>query len=883
MAVSRMRRLFRLATGRLTAREELADELALHIELRTEELIAEGLDPVTAKRRAVALFGDRRGIEEECMRVSTERWRSGRRSEWLAGVGQDLGYLRRSFARSPRFFLTLITTLALGIALNAVILSVVDALLIRPLPFAAPEELVELGTMEEGGYSRPDIPAEAVPVWAGQPAIFRQIEFYDRRNVEYTGGDEPETVHPTWVSPGMFAMLGARAALGRTLVESDISPGAPRVVVISDNFWREKFGAASDALGRTITLDGERYTVVGVMPRGFTFHVSVPSLWVPLDKAAQPSLKWVSVVGRLRPLLPVAEAQAHALALAPGLQAERPLTAGWKIQVSALGGTRANPDTRAALWMLVAGVGCVLLIGCTNAANLLLVRGTVRQHELAIRQALGAGRMRLFRQALTESVCIAAVSGALGAALASLLLDALVPLIPLNVTFMAFHAIRLDGRILLAMIGLTLAAGIGFGLLPALQASRRELHIGGNIGANRATSSRGAGAIRSALLVAQLAFAVLLLGGGGLLLHSFVKLSRVEPGLDVDRLAIMALQLSDRRYTDSTASHFDERLLERLRHVPGVSGAALAHGLPPSSSFSFGVKPQAEGRDAIPWGDFDLLPSAQVDSAYFRVAGTRLLAGRGFHAADQGSAERPVVIDQPFAVRLFGAEAPLGRRFRTDADGSWLTVVGIAEPAKLGGPDGSRGEYAIYYPASRIEFGYRQFLVRTERDPEAILAEMRRAVREIDPNQPIVRLETMARSFAGAVATPRFMLLLVLVFAAAALVLAAIGVYGVVSYSVERRRREFAIRIAVGAPSRQVRALVLRQTLLLGFLGAGLGVAGVVMGGKLLESVLFGVVPADPIGVGGGALLLIVVALLATHAPAARATRVDPMEAIRVE
>ena len=798
----------------------------------------------------------------------------------FADLSQDVRYVARGVRTAPGFFLTLTFTLALGIALTTVLVSVVDAVLLRGLPFANADRLVTLQTKEQN-FTLPGVRMRAADVWRAQGAIFERVELYGETQLEYTRGAEPAMLRGTDVSAGVFEMLGVPAQLGRTFAADDFAANATPTVVIADDFWRTRLRHDPQILGKTITLNGVARTVIGVMPPGFTFHTMAPKAWIPMDQSAARRGDGLIRVLALRHA-PLAVAQALADARAEQLAREEPGTdLTWKIALVPVGSWRANPDVSRALWVVLAAAGCVLLIGCANAANLVLVRNVTRERELALRSALGAARSRLARQLLVENLAIAAASGALGIACAHGLLAAVVPLIPSEVTFGSYFPITLDARVLAFASLVTLGTGLVFGMAPALLASSRGERLSSAIIGRTATDTAPATRLRAATLAVQLAFAAILVSGALLFARSFARLLNVPPGLDVERLAIMSMNLGQQRYPDSTARRaFYDGLTERLRALPGVVAISRAMGAPPRTGFSFDITAEAEGR-AVPASQPDIMPFNIVDSAYFATTGTALLAGRGFQRSDEGS--DVAVVSAGLAQWLWGDESPVGRRFRLDTDRPWTTVIGVAADAKLMGPDDREGRFGLYRYREGMSAPYVTIVLRTNGDPAALLDGMRRAVHAIDPDQPAEEVTTMTEQFGNAVAKPRFFLVLMTLFGASALVLASVGIYGTASFAANRRSRELAIRMALGATDASVKRLVMRQTILIVAAGLLAGGATAVLLSRFVGSLLFGVEALDPVSLGGAGGVLFVAALCASYVPVATVLRRDPLASLRAE
>jgi putative ABC transport system permease protein len=798
----------------------------------------------------------------------------------LTDIGQDVSQWGRSIRHAPGFFAACIITIALGIAFTTVLLSVVDAVLLRPLPFRDASRLVTLGS-RDGQSILPGVPLETLETWRAPGSAFERAETWMQSETELGGnGMDPAVLRTTRTSNGMFEMLGARAQIGRVFTAADITGGAPPVVIVSDQFWHERMHADPSPVGRTLTLGGVVHTVIGVMPPGFTFHVLAPAIWVPLTAAdvAKPGTL-VEVVARLK--VPLAAATAWADARAAQLTREQPAQKLWKIAITPLGGWRANPDVKRGLWVVLACAACVLLIGCANTANLMLVRNATRVRDIAIRSALGASRRRLARQLLVESLGLAIVAGALGIVLANWLLALVVPMIPSDVTFGSFHPIVIDPRVLFVTSVLSLGTGLVFGLVPALRGAAAGERLAAAAGRAHG-GSRAATRLQSAGLAAQLGFAVLLLGGAALFGRSFVRLLQVDPGVDVAHLASVSFSLSRTRYPDSTARRqFYQRVEAAFRSIPGVDGVTRASGTPPHAGFSFRTEIQAQGQP-VAANQPELVPFAFVDTSYFRTAGTRIIAGRALEAQDMVAVQPVAVVDEQFAHWLWGAASPVGRQYRMSETAPWITVIGVAHDAKLMGPDDREGQFEVYLPFKGAA-SYSTILLHTPGQPAALLTPMREAVRKIDPDQAVNQVTTMSSLFSDALAKPRFFLWLMMAFGVAALVLAAIGTYGTASFSARRRSRELAIRMAMGASEGNVLAFVMRQTGRVILIGLAAGLVATFALSRIVANLLFGVSASDPLALGTAVAMLGVTALVSSYLPALRVVRMEPFRALKTD
>lgn len=890
---------WRLARLKLEPVREAAmiEELAQHLDDCYAELLAGGVTADEAYRQTLAELSGAEIFERElrCVarRVAPEPIVLGtnRRKNMLSDFGQDLRFGARMLLNAPGFTLVVVATLALGIGVNTAVYSVVDAVLFRPLPFASPDRLVEIWQQDPNRqYAYPGLRWDAFQEWRNQSSLFERVEAYSQRSFTLTGGGEPETVNAPAVSSGLFAMLGVHPQLGRPFQASDAELGANRVAVISDGFWKKHFGGSPDALGKTLTLSDQPYTVIGVMPPKFKYPYGKFQLWAPLPLTAADEQKRpirFNAVARLRSDLALPTAQATLDDLGKRLATEKPDPRGWGTKLSRLDERRANPGPRRALLVLLGAVGFVLLLACANAANLMLARSANRQGEIAVRLALGAGRGRLVRQLLTESLMLALLGGALGVALAWFGVEWLAKFVPSELTFLSINEISLERRVLFFTLGVTLLTGVGFGLLPALKASNPDLQQALKGAAGKATADRAQKRLRSALVIAEVALSLVLLVGAGLLMRSFLRLSSAPPGFDPKNLIAADLSLTQRRYqTLAQEEDFFNRLNATIKAVPGVESVTVAAGVPPQGGgITFDLEVEVEGRAPEPPDPKMVLPFSHIDPHYFQTLRIPILQGRTFGAEDTVNAPQAMIINEEMARRYWPNENPVGRRIRFSKDGKWKTVVGVAGDVTLGKPGDGFSRMEIYYPWSQESrrAGQRTLIVRTTAEANGLIAAVKNGIWALDKDQPIYQINLVEDRLSDALAEPRFYLFLFGCFAGLTLLLVSMGIYGVMTYSMAQRTREIGIRMALGAGRVDVLKLALKHGMRLTLIGVGIGIAASYALSRLMASLLFGAPATDPATFAGVAFLLTVVSLLACYIPARRATNIDPLVALRDE
>jgi putative ABC transport system permease protein len=797
----------------------------------------------------------------------------------------DLRYAFRQLIKSPGFAAVTILTLALGIGACTAIFSVVNAVLLRPLDYPDPARLVIIRETQLPQFPEFSVSPPNYLDWEKQTKSYEHLAAYGGSRINLTGDGEPQQLVGVKATAHYFDVYGIKPALGRTFLPEEDAPGKNHVVVLSYSFWQRVFGGAADVVGRPVQLNGEPYTVIGVAPLGFGIASKVDA-WMPMafkpDETANDARggHYLSVVGRLRPGVTVAQAEAELKVLAAQLATQYPdSNKGWGVLMMPLQDYSVR-DVRTVLYTLLGAVGCVLLIACANIANLLLARATARHREISIRAALGASRARLVRQLLTESVLLALCGGLAGMLLARWGLDALLALAPANLPRVT--DIHLDAGVLVFSLALSVITGLVFGIAPAWLAARADVNEALKQGSRGSTEGGARGRLRSALVVIEVTFALMLLGGAGLLARSFMQLAHVDPGFTPENATVLRLSLPQKKYTlPEQQTAFADALLERVKTLPGVQAAGLTHSMPLVSDYVLGFN--IEGRPAIAPSDLPNTNYYAVTPEYFRAMGIRLVRGRVFTARDDAKAPRVAIINETLARQQFPNEDPLGKRINiTNGPDTWREIVGIVGDIKQYGVDKATSNQA-YEPFAQVPFSSLNVVIRTSGPPAALLGAIRPTVYAVDKDQPIGTIRPLEEIMADSIARQRFAMTLLTVFSLVALVIAAVGIYGVMAYSVVQRTGEFGIRMALGAQQRDVLRLVLVQGGKLVGLGLIIGLAATLATSRAMGSMLFNTSAQDPLTLGTITLLLGAVALVACLLPASRATKVNPMEALRTE
>lgn len=883
---------------RQKAEQQLDAELRFHLEKQISDYVCSGLSPEEARRRANLTFGALESVKEQS--------RQARRANWLDTFRRDTLFGLRMLRNNPGFTAIAILTLALGIGATSAVFSIVNAVVLRPLPYRNAGRLVWITGEHPGGHSRFVIEPDYFAYQRQLTGIFESVAAYEPGGTfTFTGGNEAMRINAGAVSYNFFDTLGVRPQIGRVFLPEEDRHNAAHVILLAESFWRQHFAADPAIVGHAIALDGDAYQVIGVLPRQFEFldnrpaDVIVPSALENFEISADKPIRLVQVVARLKPGISPDAATANVDAVNQRQWASYPA-----MFANMLKGTRAVVmplrehlvgNVRPALLVLLGAVAFVLLIACANIANLQLARSVSREPEIAIRGALGASRGRLLRQLLTENGIIALAGGACGLLVAAWLVQILRAHGPKGATAIPhLAASHLNLPVFLFALCVSLAAGIFFGLAPALASFRvsivETIKEGGTAGGAGLKIRRS----HNLFAVAELALALVLFIGAGLLLRSFVRLASVPPGFDPQGVLTARVSLPVNFYqTQEKQLAFFRELETRLRAVPGVDSVGLANTLP-LQGFDLGTVFQRKDRPRLPLGQAPSIPVGVVTPGYFSTLRIPLLRGRLLHTHDSRDAANSLLINEAFVQRYFPNDDPLGKQLLTPADqrgeservsgdqGHLWTIVGVVGDAKQHGL-GSVVEPEVFVPVEKWCPPELAFLLRTKGDPESLLTSARAVVTSLDKNVPLFSVETANEILQGELASQQFNAALLTAFAVFAVLLAAIGIYGVLAYAVHQRVREIGIRVALGAQQGDVLWLVLSHGLVLAGMGLLLGVAGSFVLTRLMRSLLYAVRPTDPLTFLGASVLLAVVWLAAAYFPARRAMRVDPIVALRYE
>jgi len=875
---SRLKSLLRNLFAKQHSDRELDAEVRSYLENLTEEKMRQGMPPEEARRAARIELGGIEQVKEDVREV--------RAGAWLDSLFQDLRYGTRMLRKNPGFTAIAILTLALGIGANTAIFSFVNAVLLRPLPYPNPQQLIVIReTSQRVGIHSPSYPDFLD--WRTQSRTVVKMSIVNNRAFNLSGVTQPENIGGYAVSPNFLSMLGVRPFLGRDFLPSEEAPGTAPVVMLSYALWQSHLGADPDAIGKTITLDGRSFTIIGVLPPNFrlddnTDAIAPIGVWAA-DMMDRGDRGDAEVLARLAPGSTIQQARAELETIAINLQKAYPVQ---NADIGTIVTTFRDllvGDTRPAILVLFGAVVFVLLIACVNVANLFLVRGAARSREISVRQACGASPSRIIRQMLTESFLLAAIGGALGILVGALGVFGLKHLI--STDMLQGINIGVDRNVMLFTGAMVILVAIAFGLVPAWQASRPRLQETLKEGGRSATSSVAQHRLRGVLAMGETALALILLVGAGLMLKSMYRLMQVNPGFQSDRVLTMEMDLRTAQYSKSPARiNFWQQVLEKTRAVPGVEKAALGTVVPLTGNHSRGDI-TIEGVPIPDPGKYPHPDYHSISADYTNVLGIPLMRGRTFTEGDTETAAPVALINTTMARRYWPNEDAVGKRFHwghPTSEDPWITIVGVVGDTKLYGlSNPSRLE--IYLPFRQESLTGMYLVLRSAVDPASLTSSVRDAVASIDKDQPVFNVVTMQHLVEDSVSTPHLTLVLLGLFSGLALVLAAIGIYGVISYSVQQRTHEIGIRMALGAQRSNVLRLVVSQGVKLATIGVVIGITAALGLMRLMTSLLFGVSANDPVTFAAASAILLLVALAACYIPARRAIAVDPMVALRDE
>jgi len=858
---------------------DLDRELGADLELETAAQQADGLSPEEALYAARRALGNATLIKED----TRDMWGWN----WFERLKQDIAYAFRGMHRSPGFTVTAVLSLALGIGANTAIFSIVNAVLLRPLPYRQPDRLVMLWEQGAKGDQNFVAPADFQD-WRAQSRSFDRMAAFIHTTFSITGGDRPERVAGELISPELFPLLGVAPALGRGFVAADERQVPYTTVILSHGLWQRRFAGDPAAIGKTLESNGRKLTIVGVMPEGFDFPSGLirtpPEIWLPLSRPPQEwtvrGFHYLRVIGRLRDGVTLPAAASEITAIQNHIAAENPGEAPFASVRAVRLANEISGDVRTPLLVIFAAVFFVLLIACVNVANLVLARSSARQREFAVRLALGAGRARLVRQLSTETLLLGVLGGALGVALAAAMTKAIVAIAPADVPRLA--GVRMDSEVLLFTLAVSLLAGVLSGLAPALGFSARrvseQLKAGGR-GAGQAAGGR----LRSVLVASEIALAIVLVAGAGLMAQSLYRLEQVHPGFRTENILSFFVAVPEVRYSAARQPVFFGDLMDRIRTIPGVESVGATTALPLSGTddaYTFEI----EGRPRLAGQPMMGAHYRVVTPDYFPTLGIPLIRGRVFSGRDTAGAVRAVVINETLARQYFAGADPLGQRMTigNGRNSGPSEVVGIVKDVNHSSLS-AKPTPEMYETYTQAAQSAMTLTVRAAGDPSTLLPPIRRELASLDTNVPLSKVVTMADLMDESLAPSRFRGALIGAFALFAMILAALGVYGVMAYALSRRTSEIGIRVALGARPAQVLNLMIGQALRLSLTGVFIGLVAALWLTRFLKGLLFEVAAADPVTFAAAAVILIATALAASYLPARRAMKVDPMSALRHE
>ena len=874
----RLRSLFR----RASVERELEAELRFHLDQQIEENLTSGMAPDAARRAALRTIGGIAQFQEEC--------RDMRGTNSIDDFLRDLGYAWRSFSRNPMFFLSAILILAVGIGVNSAVFTVVRAVVLNPLPFPDANQLVMFWKADRKDSAKRSgiAPADFLDLQQ-QVRTCASVAAFTNEFFDVTGVEEPYRVIAARVSSNFFSTLGVQPVAGRTFTADDDQPAATRVAILSHALWQHRFNGRLDVIGDNLTLNNERYAIVGVMPSSFVFpEISgegfVPELWTSLrftDERTQRGSGYMRIMARLNSATDLKAVRAELEHLSGQFTVSQPRAYGGKSLTVILLHENIVGGVRQLLFVLWGAVICVLLITCTNLANMLLVRSTARVRELAVRASLGASHWRLTRQLLTENIALGLCGGSLGLALAFAGIRAL-PSMGLS-SLPRVHEIAMDGWVVTFSLGLSALTGLFFGALPAWRIPRLDPQRSMQAG-NRVTGGRRANSLRAFFGVVQVSLALMLVTGAGLLVRSFLTLQKADLGFQSENVLTFQLPLSRERSGPARATAYYREVGERIGRLPRVRSVGMISYLPLAGNvFGWGILIKGRNTpEGVP------SPSAEyriVNGNLFSALAIGIKAGRGFEERDNASGPPVGIINETMARRYWPGEDPIGKQFRLGGPPSifpWVTVIGVASDVRYGDMEAAP-EPTIYQPLPQTRGGSLSVVIRTSGNPMDLVGAIRGEVREVDRSVPLLNIRELAYLVSKSFAQRRLVLAVLSSFAMIALFLAAFGIYSVVSYSVTQRTQEIGLRVALGAEQASILKLILTQGMWISMAVIAAGIAGILASARMMTTLVYGVTPNDPLTIGVVCILLLLVTVLASYVPARRALRIDPVVALRFE
>ena len=876
MSLSSLLRRWRALTHKQQLDTELDEELQFHLERDVEQNMKSGMTPAEARNEALKAFGGVDQSKEEC--------RDARGVGLLENTLRDITFSVRVLLKSYAFTVVVVLTLALGIGANTAIFSFANGILLRPLPYPQSDRLAVIDETSRHGEELSPVSYANFVDWREQNTAFEGIAVhFGTSRFGLSGAGEPVEIRGSRISYGLLEILRVSPILGRTFTADEDRPEQDAVAIIGYDLWQRNFGGDPNVLGKQIVLSNRSRTIIGVMPRGFRFP-EISELWVPLALTPQMFTRTdhgLISIARLKDGVTIAQAQADMNNVAARIEQQNPITnEGRGVRVTSLHDNLSG-DYKQALLILLGVVGCVLLVACVNVANLMLARATARQREFALRAALGASRWRIIRQLLIESLLLAVAGGALGFALSLWALHVLLNAIPIQLPFWMNFGI--DLRVLAFTLGITLLTGLIFGAVPALQTSRVDLNDTLKEGGRGASGFRGRS--RSMLVVTEIALSLVLLVGAGLMIQSFLRLRQVNIGLDAHNVFTATVLLPRAKYREPQQRiAFFKQLVERVRNIPGVESAG-ATGTLPLNGNNWGRSLTVEGYPVLRVGQAPSIQHTVVTPGYFRTMGITLIAGRDFTDADTADSLKVTIVDERLARHYWPNDTAVGKRVRfgpPENNEPWHTIVGVVRAVRHQRMQEDTEE-SVYLPHLQIPVPTLTVVARTAADPHDITGAIRREVSQLDRDQPISEIATMDEVVAESIWQPRLYATLFAVFAGGALVLALIGIYGVMAFLVQTRTHEIGVRMALGATARDVFKLIVGRGMKLTIFGIVVGVAGAIALTRLMHGLLFNTSATDPFVFIVISILLSLAAFLACYIPARRAARVDPLIALRYE